>query len=301
MFARVGFDANPLVTNLACHKYSNEMLLAINRGDAKFAIETYNKAEALPALTTQQDIRGHGYTLDGPIYQGSTIETCYDLNNHPCVLKPLGSTSSDEQPPLAYRRIETFVNALAGRRFPNVVNVLSLYMHETAERKKKWYYFMPRYHGTLGNSMAQTYEAIGEIWTEVSAGLQHLHTLGFAHMDVKPDNIGISEDAHYVLIDLDGVSLFGQRPRASTEYFLPTGVISDNIIASPAVDWWMFAASIADICKCIGSVGNNVSSARQRWSYENLYTYLQNTLSERLPTVWNELSVRLIERIPRVA
>ncbi|KIK11613.1 hypothetical protein PISMIDRAFT_478895 [Pisolithus microcarpus 441] len=68
-------------------------------------------------------------------------------------------------------------------------------------------------------------ERITEIIQGVRAGLEHLHSLGYAHNDVTPTNIMIDDDGHPVLIDFESCGKLGEvidaKSRAETPgYFI---------------------------------------------------------------------------------
>jgi serine/threonine protein kinase len=115
------------------------------------------------------------------------------------------------------------------------------------EKKVKYFCTLPRYPGTLGAVATASSRSLRRLWEHISEGLGEIHALGFAHMDVKPDNIAIDASGAYFLIDLDSVARFDTCPRSSTELYLPYGMRKGNIVASAAVDWWMLAATFGDL------------------------------------------------------
>jgi serine/threonine protein kinase len=54
---------------------------------------------------------------------------------------------------------------------------------------------------------------IGKVIADVSAGLEHLHSLGFVHADVKPANIFRNKKGRFVIGDFDSAHLLGRKYR----------------------------------------------------------------------------------------
>ena len=63
---------------------------------------------------------------------------------------------------------------------------------------------MERHEGGMNEEEARFY------LSEIAAGLHDLHTLGFVHRDVKPENVLITRSGHIKLVD------FGSAARLSS-------------------------------------------------------------------------------------
>jgi hypothetical protein len=76
--------------------FTEQVDYAERTGDRTLAQRVIHDAELMPGRTTQHEITLLGFSLDGPIARGSVIEECYDSDNIPHVLKPLGSGREGE-------------------------------------------------------------------------------------------------------------------------------------------------------------------------------------------------------------
>jgi hypothetical protein len=93
-------------------------------------------------------------------------------------------------------------------------------------------------------------------------GLQWLHSKGWVHRDLKPDNIGVVDDCHAVLLDLDTAYYLGTDPTATIAptphkigtrgYLAPELELTDY---DAAVDVWS-----------MGIVGFELEHGRHPWS-----------------------------------
>ncbi|KAI5988745.1 kinase-like domain-containing protein [Pisolithus albus] len=89
---------------------------------------------------------------------------------------------------------------------------------------------LKRYDRTLCDDMHNKgkldAERITEIIQGVRAGLEHLHSLGYAHNDVTPTNIMIDDDGHPVLIDFESCGKLGEVIGAKSRAETPGYVIT---------------------------------------------------------------------------
>ncbi len=62
---------------------------------------------------------------------------------------------------------------------------------------------MEQHEGGMGEDEARFYLA------EIASGLRDLHTLGFVHRDVKPENVLITRSGHIKLVDFGSAARLG--------------------------------------------------------------------------------------------
>lgn len=164
------------------------------------------------------------YRLDGLIGRGGFGLTyqAVDLQSGDRVaikeLFPVGATRvGRDVMPTAALRLETLranregflrVNtAMRGLSHRNLLPILDLFeQHGTA------YAVMPLLQGlTLERQVQKSGPLLGQeakrVAVEVAAGLEQLHSAGFLHRDLKPDNIFLSHDGRVVLIDVDSARM----------------------------------------------------------------------------------------------
>jgi tRNA A-37 threonylcarbamoyl transferase component Bud32 len=101
-------------------------------------------------------------------------------------------------------------------------------------------------HGTLADRLAfgaLSAAAIVALGSRLADALSYMHQRGMLHRDVKPSNIGVTNDGEAKLLDF-GLSSSGTA-RAGTPAYLPPEVL-DGAPADRAVDLWGFARVLAD-------------------------------------------------------
>jgi serine/threonine-protein kinase len=77
---------------------------------------------------------------------------------------------------------------------------------------------------TLDQRLPQSHAEAVRIFHEVAQGLAHMHARGFAHADIKPNNILVSEDDHVKIIDLGQACAIGtvkKRIQGTPGYMAP--------------------------------------------------------------------------------
>jgi len=84
---------------------------------------------------------------------------------------------------------------------------------------------------------------------DIRAGLKHIHSLGFVHSDIKPENIFVNVEAHcFVIDDFDSMQKQGEHVvvKGGTHGWLPEGVVGNaNHVANIGDDWYVFHMIIA--------------------------------------------------------
>lgn len=105
---------------------------------------------------------------------------------------------------------------------------------------------MPLYAVTVGTSPTSPNYPVWKLFAAMKLALTHLHSKGFAHCNVTPDNIFIQHDGAFVLGDYGSIARFGCWSR-STRSHVPIEALeahSDRQRASAALDWWMLAITL---------------------------------------------------------
>ena len=121
--------------------------------------------------------------VDGCVYCDNVhLQICF-MEGKPSVLKHVYYNE--------YVRAEALV--LAGVAHPNLVKLRPI------RTKSKMFVVMPLLPVTVARLWCIPVRKANELWDEVGAALECLHSHGFAHKDVKPDDVCVDGDGRFVL------------------------------------------------------------------------------------------------------
>jgi len=108
----------------------------------------------------------------------------------------------------------------------------------------KHFMIMPKFATALEPLPYISSDGVAMLWEHMHVALDCLHAKGFAHADVKPANICLTENGSSAfLIDLGSVARLGVRT-SSTPPYVPRDMRHGH--ASAALDWWMLAMTLAE-------------------------------------------------------
>ncbi len=203
----------------------------------------YEEAAKLPNSTTVHRWRANGIIVNGPFRNHPFLIICHD-GGVPKLLKPL---STDES-----KRLAAFsARVLRDSVFDPPESLVKWKTLSSLDNEYRGM-LMPIYPCTLDDGAAlETPERVLRAVEDLLIAIRYLHGYGFAHMDIKPSNIFVTETGSCVLGDLGSIALFGYKS-ASTPAFLPKD--RRNMAASATVDWWMLALTVWDLA--VGTATN---------------------------------------------
>ena len=252
-------------------KYGNLVTQSLMERNPDIAVEAYELGKRLPSTATVQELRVAGYLVNGLLHEGSELAICFKEDR----VHLLKGLRDDE-----LARARSFLAALNGESVPHVT---SFDLVESVGGKHLM--IMPKFSTSLEPLTFLSAAGVRLMWAQLQAALNRLHELGFAHADVKPGNICISEDANsYYLIDLGSISRFGE-PTSSTAAYVPRDMKRGR--SSAALDWWMLAMTLAE--KACGHDALEIGGARHH-TKEELRVHLAAHLD---PEVWGQLCIKL--------
>ena len=175
--------------NKAYLKYSSSILLAIENRKKDLAAAIYYETERLPRTETIQQLGVEGVLVNGELYPGSPLLICFK-DDKTCVLKNLDEGETE--------RVRAFHEALAGQMIPGITP----FELKHSVIHGRTFMIMPKFASTLEQQTYLSEAGATSLWRCLSAALEAIHALGFAHMDVKPANICFNAASKAVLIDL---------------------------------------------------------------------------------------------------
>ena len=264
-------------------RYHGQVTTAIQNWDVTAAVEVYHMAVNLPATYTQAQLFVQGYHLTEDSL--ADLIVCFK-GIRPCVLKSLDD-------PFEHQRVVEFSGALAASNasVPHLVPFELVDAGGSREVKIKMYQAMPRYPTTLDSMPFLPGEGgVGVFWEQMFAALSGIHALGFAHMDIKPSNVCLSELEMFVLIDLGSVARFGEKT-VCTKAYVPRdfdfGGTGGGVRSSALADWWMLGATLAE--KGCGENGTHLGFLKVSPTMDALRSHLQkNLLSGSVFEKWEQ-------------
>jgi len=155
------------------------------------------------AFEYQREIGQHGQ--NSHTYLARDHQLAADI-----VIKEIAKASLDRD------RFFAEAQALYASTHPNVVQI-----HYACEDDDNVYVAMPLYRsGSLKDLMSRQFLTVREIVTigcQMLAGLQHVHSKGLVHFDVKPDNVLLSERGEGLLSDFGLARPIGRRGMAEQD------------------------------------------------------------------------------------
>ncbi len=92
---------------------------------------------------------------------------------------------------------------LAGLRHPNIVKLIDVGTANDAPYMILDYIESKNLRELIGMKSALLTQNILSLMRQLAAGLFHIHTHGFLHLDIKPENVLVEEDGHVSIIDFD--------------------------------------------------------------------------------------------------
>ena len=264
--------ANPSVIRRMWQRYYNRAYIAVQTANAQMAEDVYRETEDLPQTSTQQALEAEGYLFNGPFPYNEKLILCF-RGLEVCVMKALDNAERS--------RLATLCAALPdGAGHPNVID----FKVHNGRTDRRQFMAMPLVESTLEHMASLTSELSLVLWRDCKAGLEWLHSLGFAHNDVKPANIGLKA-GRFVLIDLGSIAPLGM-PSQRTRACIPADLIDQQ--HSPAIDWWMLAMTLAD--RCCGSAGIKLGEGATDVSTQELLAILKASLN---PAILEQLLEKL--------
>jgi hypothetical protein len=219
--------------------FGSELENALKFKEDAGIVETYNKAKQCPGSVTLSEFQRQGYQPIGLLDGKSPIITVV----HESLLfavKPLKVEEIERQ-----RTLDARIRALGGHAAPGGVWITpdapeALSPFRLLDYNDKTYLISPCYRTTLSKCGAFHAKVVSIFFRSILGAFRHLHRLGLAYCDLKPDNVCLKEDGNCVLVDLGSIAQFGE-PAMTTIAYLPSDMANPPFVASEELDYWLLA------------------------------------------------------------
>ena len=236
-------------------RFSSKVAIAHFRQDPAVAYEVYNLALELPMTATCQEFsKDYDIIVDGSVLGDNvTLQICF-MNGKPSVLK---NVTLNE-----FNRVQALLEAKI--KHEHIVELAPISLH------RKFFIVMPLLPITLASLSGIPERKAIELWDQIGSALDCLHSHGFAHKDVKPDNICIDSNGRFILIDMGDTVQLGTYS-GSTSLFVPSD-LDGSEPATEMIDWGMLALTVFDRMQdaCCG-----VSFTQKKLSTTNLLDWFE--------------------------
>lgn len=190
----------------------------------------YQQAADLPSTSTNRRLIDAGISVLERCSKSDTIEIIYAHNAVGASICLKRLANADEVDRLTYLvSLEIDCPCIVKFKFVDGTNFL----------------LMPRLVSNLMEVNALFPEAQISICNDMISAVEYLHHLHVAHMDIKPENIGITMEGKFVLIDIGNAAQFGIQTYV-TDKFVPLDftVIRGSMPAQPVVDFGLIATTL---------------------------------------------------------
>jgi serine/threonine protein kinase len=215
--------------------YSTVVNSALIDNNSGVALRCYNDTKARPHTSTVQGLARKGVRVDTSTYTGHSRVLYAFRDSLPLVVKMV--SNEDER-----LRIDAYLDLKLSH--PHIVPVEKVDCHGSVT-----YYAMPRATTTAAGLIKPITDAVtAKLLTDIMSALEYLHEHGVAHMDIKPDNLGIDVDGNFQLIDLGSLSECGALTDV-TEAFVPLEVDATRgqLRAGTEADFWALAITVVKL------------------------------------------------------
>lgn len=101
---------------------------------------------------------------------------------------------------------------------------------------------MPRFAITLAETAQLSVDCVLSGGVRMKEALDYIHSHNLVHMDVKPDNIFLTQSGTWYLGDFGSCRHIGDKILSYTDVFYPECLYGQP--AKPAYDWYMLAVSL---------------------------------------------------------
>jgi serine/threonine-protein kinase len=124
-----------------------------------------------------------------------------DASGHRMILRSIKESNQTDR--AIRRQFDSGAEILASLDHPNVARLLEFGEYEGRAYMLEHYYEGPNLRDRIGMKWMGLRHHQLPIIRQFASGLHHVHEQGFLHMDLKPENMLVTDAPHAVLLDFD--------------------------------------------------------------------------------------------------
>lgn len=213
--------------------YNHSMLnAALEDNNSGIAVLCYRDAKLRPKTATEARLAAKGVMLDKITKTAHSSVSYGYRDSAPLIIKKVIDLDEIE-------RLNTYLKQALSH--PHIISTEMIDREDGATL-----YAMPRMPVTAQALVKPISDAACiKLVIDILSATKFLHLHGFAHMDIKSDNLGLDTAGNFLLLDLGSVAVFGQYTDV-TEAYIPTDIaIAHGRVRSVAtVDFWGLAITL---------------------------------------------------------
>jgi serine/threonine protein kinase len=219
----------PVVLERMHYFFGSQVVAILLAKDAELAKFTYDLASSLPSTATKRRLVAAGISIEENCAKDARMIILFGHR---------------DTVPVALKRL-TNPGEIARLRYLSTLNFDCPTIIRFELTQNNQFLLMPRLTSNLMDLNPLSISAQTSFYNDIVGACEYLHDHRMAHMDIKPENVGISEQGRFILIDIGNAARFGVQTDV-TDCFVPTNFVITpvGLTAQAAVDYGLIATTL---------------------------------------------------------